>query len=689
MKKIIHLEPYFPTGELTIQPVMLWSRNKSFIEPITKHASVGSDFFKTIQPVPGHSIVYVLAVSSWEAYAENKNGDGFPEFPYMESAKPPWIAADETLTHHYKSFETHGHNYRHHVNKDPKKAVGKVMKAFWNPPMHRVELLIDLEDAKAPDLAERIAAGEFPPVSMGTRVKYDVCNICGNRAPTRAQYCDHLKYQMREILPDGRKVCALNPSPKFFDISWVFKPADINAYMMKKVAEPVAYDLLSGAAAGEYIDKMEDLKTASHKLAVMDKVVQGLPVDARTENIDETELDNMVKMRSAILNAGHNTPDLPDDLLKNLAGFKLSKILSTMFSGGMMLNTPEFVKVVMYKTHPKMEVSDDILDKSVLMQRPIMELFEEHPQLLDQLELDEHLGLAPENVDVKVAELLDPYFEKRSAISDYLSRRFVPEAYQDPHKGRATSLLTLTDPATNATYGTTRGAAIRAHDEIAKRNLYKILGGTALLGGAYKVIGNNLTKRGLGKMKPLVGLTMGALGLTQYPSMGEHYMTEQGIPIPTMTELTPLKYASAGWAMPLFGTLGTMALLGHDYTSRLRRGVPVGHPALPLSRQLLDHVERISHEHPLLTAAGGTLLSRRIAGGPTAKFLGKNVGQPAMHYGRKAYGYARQVLKDFADGVKVSSWLEKELPRPTGTVMLPEINTDQLAEKIGEIIVEG
>lgn len=269
LTKVTHLDPHFPTGELTVQPVLLWANGRPCVEEISKYASVGSDYFKTIQPVPGHSIVHVLAVSAWETYGENRNGDGFPEYPYHEDATPPWIAPDDVLQLHYKTFEKFGNNYRHHANKDPKKAVGKIMKAFWNPTMHRVELLVDLEDAKAPDLAERIAAGEYPPVSMGTRVKYDVCNECGNRAPTRAQYCDHLKFHMKQTLPSGITVCALNPKPKFFDISWVFRPADPIAYMLKKVAE-APYEL-SGAAAGEYLDKMADRKIAAHKLAVIDR----------------------------------------------------------------------------------------------------------------------------------------------------------------------------------------------------------------------------------------------------------------------------------------------------------------------------------------------------------------------------------------------------------------------------------
>jgi hypothetical protein len=70
MDKIIHLDEYFPTGEMTVQPVMLWANNKACYESITKHASVGTEYFKTIQPVPGHSFVYVLAVSDWEHYGD-------------------------------------------------------------------------------------------------------------------------------------------------------------------------------------------------------------------------------------------------------------------------------------------------------------------------------------------------------------------------------------------------------------------------------------------------------------------------------------------------------------------------------------------------------------------------------------------------------------------------------------------
>lgn len=674
-----------------MQPVVLWANGKACYGSITKHASVGSDYFKTITPIPGHSIVYVLAVSAWESYGENKNGDGFPEFPYKETANPPWIAADDVLTQHYKSFEQFGYNYRHHQNKDPNKSVGKVMKAFWNPPMHRVELLIDLDNAKAPDLAERIAAGEFPPVSMGTRVSYDVCSACGNRSPTRAEYCEHLKFQMREVLPNGQKVAALNPKPKFFDLSWVFKPADVMAYMMKKVAEPSAYEL-SGAAAGEYLDRMDALKLASHKLAVLDKVIQGIPLDAKTDNVDPSELHNLLQIRPSILSESEHTTDFPDELLRELSHYPLGDTLSTISSSGMMLNTPEFTKIVIYKYSPKAVVSDDILDKSVILQRSIMELLGDCPQILDELNPEETLGLNSDKVDAKIAQILYPYFEKRSGIGDYLSRRILPEQYRN--ETPYTTMFTLTDPVTGVRYGTTRGAAIRAHDELAKRNLYKILGGTAILGGAYKVFGNALARQGLGKAKPLAALALGSLGLSHLPTMGKHYLTEQGIPIPALTEISPLRKAAtfrkqSAIAMPLLGTLATMALLGHDYTSRLARGEPVEHPALPLSRRLLDRLERFTYEHPLVTTAAGTLALRHASGTRAGKFMAEKAWPKTREFGSKVYGGARKALHDFSEGMKMSSWLENELPKPFGTVMLPKVDIDKISEKIGEIILEG
>lgn len=693
LSKIIHLDPYFPTGELTVQPVVVWANGKHYNENITKYASVASDFFKSVSPIPGHSIVYVLAVSSWETYGENRNGDSFPELPYREHENPPWITADDVLPRHHKTFEQYGFNYRHHVNKDPAKSVGKVMKSFWNPTMHRVELLIDLDNNKAPDLAERIKNGEFPPVSMGTRVKYDVCSICGNRAPTRAQYCDHLKFHMRDVI-DGKKVSALNPSPKFFDISWVFRPADPTAFMLKKVAEH-AYEI-SGAEAGEYVDDMNLRKMAAKKLAVIDKVVQGIPVDAKTEGVDPNELSALGKMRDAVNSVGQRTPDLPDDVLRRLSDFSLPKIFSTTLGcSGMMLSTPEVMKIVIYKSNPRMSVPESVLDKGVAIQRSIFDLLHDAPQLMDQIKQSHALDLGVEGVDQKIAELIAPYIEKRAGVGQYLYRRFVPTDWQN--EPALTTPLTITDPASGQRYGTTRGAAVSAHDEIAKRNLYKMLGGAALLGGAYKLVGTGLEHGGLGKVKPLLALGLGALGGMNLPKMGPHYMTDQGVPVPTMTELAKVsadmsRANALSLAVPIFGTLGTMAALSHDYHSRLRSNVPLGYEGLPLSRRILDKVERFSDEHPLATGLIGTGAYYRLGKTAPVQFAGSKllsgVERLKPLLSRAGRGIS-STLSGLAENVKVSSYLGDVISPPTSTVLLPEMDFDKIAEWLGWVIVEG
>jgi hypothetical protein len=689
--KIVHLDPYFPTGELTVQPVLLWANGRPCYEGITKHASVGTEYFKTVKPVPGHSFVYVLAVSAWETYGENRNGDSFPEHPYKENEKVPWITAQDVLPMHYKTFEQFGYSYRHHVNKDPAKAVGKVVKAFWNPTMHRVELLVDLENEKAPDLIERIAAGEFPPVSMGTRVLFDVCSYCGNRAPTRAQYCDHLKFQMRDVI-DGKKISALNPSPKFFDISWIFRGADPIAFMLKKVAYESAYEL-SGADAGEYIEHMTQTKNAARKMAVIDKIVQGIPVDAKSYGMDPAEVSNLCQMRDTVSMIGQRMPSLPDSLLRELSGFSIPKIFSSlMASGGMMLSTPEVVKITIYKVYPKANVDDSIIDRTVASQNSILKLFEDYPQLLEKLRETGILNMDVDHIDSGLMDKVSSFMEKRSGIPQYLKRQLIPQDWRDvdPY----TQQLTITDPGSGNMYGTTVGAATRAHDEIAKANLKKVVGGGALLAGAYKLMGTGLDAKGFGKLKPLAALGLGALGVSQWPSMGKHYITDQGVPVPTMTELSKVSAASntLSLALPLLGTLGTMALMSHDYQSRLRSGIPVGYEGQPWSRRILDQVEEFSHNHPLIAGTAGVVGLRQFGKSNPAQAMerkAKELWGPLSKTVMNAKDQVSQRLKEVLSSEKLSAYMERAVDNPSGTVVLPDIDLEKVSMWLGDLILYG
>lgn len=237
-------------------------------EGLTKKASHSDiDFFvSTLEPKNGKMYLHINAMGAGEYYGSNKNGDYFPE---------------EQLIQYHKTFEEHGYVYRHHINKDPAKSMGRVIFAIYNHAMHRVELIAEVDKELGADILGRLEAGDFPFTSMACKTPFDVCSICGNRAHTRQEYCDHLTGQLNKLHPDGRKVMALNLAPlRFFDISIVIRPADITSSVLRKVAEEDGVVVGSAEVAdaeglGEsHIKAAETLKQASmNKLADIIKTI--------------------------------------------------------------------------------------------------------------------------------------------------------------------------------------------------------------------------------------------------------------------------------------------------------------------------------------------------------------------------------------------------------------------------------
>lgn len=664
MRKIYDLDSHFATGEATVQPILLWGANgRPLIERVgTKTASEASDYIKAVEPRPGKTIVLVLALGAYERYDLNRNGDGFNEFPYKPGLQPTcgcckadnggWIAQDEVLPAHYGSFEQYGKVYRHHQNTDPLKACGDVIKAFWNAQMHRVELLIGVDNVIAPDLVERIADGDYPAVSMGCRIKYDVCTICGHRAPTRKQYCEHLKYSMRQVTPSGLRAGALNPSPRFFDISWVIRPADQTGYMLKKVANDAhPYIVRTAAESGEYLERVEDKRAALQKLSDIDKVVRGVPVDHKTSPLSEGEAQQVRQYHQLIQPAIRRMPVIDDGTLGALSRHPLSHVLSTLSAAGVTLTTSEFIKLLMSRLAPGMQVPEEALDAAVGLQGNVFDLFAQHPQMLDQVASSDLFTLNPANVRPEIAQKAEKYLEKRSTISDYLSRALIPQDFRD-EEPRWTDTLHVADPATGRMYATTRGAARDAHDAIAKKQLAKMVGGAALLGGAYKLLAPNIPA----VMRPVAAGTFGLLGYKHLrPDMGPQYRTFEGVQIPTITELAEVKQSSAAYdiGLPILGSAGLVAALGHDYESRLRRGYPVHDAQQPIHRRILDHVGQYASDHPALAFLTGLALHGAASG--------------AMN--------------------KFSAYMSDVLDSATDTVLLPSVDVDRVAEKLGHIVV--
>jgi len=200
---------------------------------LRKEAAAESvEYFNELKPKKDHLYFLVVAMTDSSRYGANKNGDYFRE---------------EDLKKYYKIFENSG-VFWNHDNKDPSKSFGKVLKAFYNDKMHRVELVIEVPEEKSRYLKDYIEQGRPISVSMGLNAPSEVCSICGH--VTRGSYanrCEHLKFMMNTVLHDGRKVFAICGTPyKVFDISFVAKPADRTAYaMLTKTASKAEKDGLS------------------------------------------------------------------------------------------------------------------------------------------------------------------------------------------------------------------------------------------------------------------------------------------------------------------------------------------------------------------------------------------------------------------------------------------------------------
>lgn len=170
----------------------------------------------------------ITALSSYDTFGPNKNGDGFYRQDLLRNVdygKRPDGGGRLNIPM-YRSFEHFARPYKHHRNSESSPAYGEIERAFFNPQMDRVELVTLLDTAKAPQIARRIENYEPVKTSMGFRAAYDTCSVCGNRAKSRRDYCDHLKNNMLSVRPDGHIVHARNPKGKFFDISFVGTPAD-------------------------------------------------------------------------------------------------------------------------------------------------------------------------------------------------------------------------------------------------------------------------------------------------------------------------------------------------------------------------------------------------------------------------------------------------------------------------------
>ena len=160
---------------------------------------------------------YVVDV---QGHNSNRNGDAFSK---------------QACIKYHDTFVKHGHVYRHHRNKDPRKSLGSIKASAYNEPMGRIELFIHVDEKKAEDELSRLEKEGTISFSMACKVAHDRCSIC-NQLRKNAEdpaMCDHIRYDLGKKAEDGSNVFTFNDEPDFFDISFVGRPADRIAWDLK------------------------------------------------------------------------------------------------------------------------------------------------------------------------------------------------------------------------------------------------------------------------------------------------------------------------------------------------------------------------------------------------------------------------------------------------------------------------
>ena len=186
------------------------------------------DDFKSFTPEKGFLYTASRAISS----RVNANYDGWPV---------------DQIKKGYKTFIGRP-IYVEHNNSDPDRARGVILDAIYRETKlasgvidASVYCLMEVDAVTFPKLASAIERGDLNAVSMGADVEGTQCSACGKYASKPSEFCTHiprLKGRNVTVYKAGKRVESLVYesciNPNFFELSFVFEPADESAWLLQK-----------------------------------------------------------------------------------------------------------------------------------------------------------------------------------------------------------------------------------------------------------------------------------------------------------------------------------------------------------------------------------------------------------------------------------------------------------------------
>ena len=302
-----------------------------------KHAAASGALFDydAMKPDKDHVGIHLVGLGDVETFGFNRNGDGFPK---------------EACIKYHDTFVKHGAVYRHHKHTDKNLSIGDIKASAYNPEMHRVELYIHANKEKAAPELEKLASEGEIPFSMSCRVPGDRCGRCNTfRTSSKdPNQCDHIKYALGRMEDDGRINGVYNDDPKFFDMSFVLKPADRTAWSLKVAAADITK--ISSVALAEMEDLyvphelMLDSKSAMSKYAIGKKIAEyenKFKKIAAAGPADHEESVLWVLRKSAAVQA------IPDTIIEKLRMHEPQDAFYALASHNIIMDPVSYVKYAM------------------------------------------------------------------------------------------------------------------------------------------------------------------------------------------------------------------------------------------------------------------------------------------------------------------------------------------------------
>lgn len=404
-------------------------------QSLTKLASPGFSpeierIILSMKRVPEFYYVLMNACGSDSYWSQNRNGDFYPESGLSHLSLRSDMGTEQDYG--YKTMEYYGKLYKNHVNKNPKNSFGEVIFSSYNWPLHRMELIVGINKFTGKDIIDSLENDGDVSVSIGCKVKFDVCSICGNMASTKDAYCNHIKNYLRALVTDdmaqkwsretGRKILpgtlvgTINPYPRFFDISRVYVGADRTAKILTHVAS--VQPTVSGVDLGEVYgagvtDDMIDKLALLKKKSDIDKQVGGDALSKPQGDIVAIKKSDMLRkaIDAKVENSINSEPMIPNETLDSIAtNYPLQNILSTIMGLGITPKPRELQRIILIK-----------------IERPdIANYLDDHNMCFNNQEIEQNpidLKLSDERFNDYIAKALENYIKPRSCFPSFLEER--------------------------------------------------------------------------------------------------------------------------------------------------------------------------------------------------------------------------------------------------------------------------